>query len=157
LAILSRFDDIEDGSELRRGSPAAHAVFGVPQTINAASFAVVEAVRKAAEIPIPDAVNITVGKCLTFLFLSLQGKNFKRGTERLTSGSCFTIEQLRDLHIGQSYDIHWTRHTSCPTEDEYLEMVSKSMCFLETSQELISPLLMQLLKKLEDCFDFCPG
>ncbi|KAK4164713.1 isoprenoid synthase domain-containing protein [Cladorrhinum sp. PSN259] len=88
------FDDIEDGSELRRGCPAAHTVFGIPQTVNAASFAVIEAVRRASEISIPGAVGIT-------------------------------LEQLRDLHIGQSYDIHWTRHTSCPTEDEYLEMVSK--------------------------------
>ncbi|KAM7196549.1 Isoprenoid synthase domain containing protein [Rhypophila sp. PSN 637] len=88
------FDDIEDGSELRRGFPAAHGVFGTPQTINAASFAVVEAISKASEVPIPGAVGIT-------------------------------LEQLRDLHIGQSYDLHWTRHTLCPTEQEYMEMVHK--------------------------------
>ncbi|KAK4032035.1 geranylgeranyl pyrophosphate synthase A [Parachaetomium inaequale] len=89
-------DDIEDGSELRRGHPAAHSVFSTPQTINAASFAIVEAVRKAHELSsvIPGADDIT-------------------------------FEQLRDLHIGQSHDLHWTRHASCPTEEEYLDMVSK--------------------------------
>lgn len=33
-----RIDDIEDGSELRRGHPVAHAIFGIPQTINAANY-----------------------------------------------------------------------------------------------------------------------
>ncbi|KAM7217588.1 Isoprenoid synthase domain containing protein [Rhypophila decipiens] len=83
------FDDIEDGSELRRGFPAAHGVFGIPQTINAASFAVVEAISKASEVPIPGAVGIT-------------------------------LEQLRDLHIGQSYDLHWTRHTFLSIEIDSL-------------------------------------
>ncbi|GAB1315557.1 geranylgeranyl pyrophosphate synthetase [Madurella fahalii] len=88
------FDDIEDGSALRRGHPAAHAVYGVAQTINAASFAMVDAVGKARDIPISGAVNIV-------------------------------LDELRDLHIGQSYDIRWTRHVSCPSEAEYLEMVTK--------------------------------
>ncbi|KAJ4398409.1 geranylgeranyl pyrophosphate synthetase [Neurospora sp. IMI 360204] len=88
------FDDVEDGSELRRGNPAAHAVFGIPQTINAASLAILEAVRKAKDLPIAGAVDIV-------------------------------LEQLRDLHVGQSYDLYWTRHMSCPSESEYLEMVAK--------------------------------
>ena len=32
-------DDIEDGSRLRRGQPVAHAIFGVPATLNAANYA----------------------------------------------------------------------------------------------------------------------
>ncbi|KAI6777686.1 isoprenoid synthase domain-containing protein [Emericellopsis cladophorae] len=87
-------DDIEDGSELRRGSPAAHTVFGAPQTINSASFAILEAVSKAKQTGLPNAVDIT-------------------------------LEQLRNLHVGQSYDLYWTRHAICPSEEEYLEMVSK--------------------------------
>ena len=44
-AIISRLhnasllvDDIEDGSQLRRGKPVAHAIFGVPSTLNAANY-----------------------------------------------------------------------------------------------------------------------
>jgi hypothetical protein len=48
--VPGRLDDIEDGSDLRRGNPAAHGVFGIPQTVNAASHAIVEAVRKAHEL-----------------------------------------------------------------------------------------------------------
>jgi geranylgeranyl pyrophosphate synthase len=62
-------DDIEDGSELRRGHPAAHSVFGTPQTINAASFTIVEAVRKAHKLSnvIPGADDVAFGR----LYLSV--------------------------------------------------------------------------------------
>jgi geranylgeranyl pyrophosphate synthase len=36
------------------------------------------------------------------------------------------LEEIQNLHIGQGHDLHWTRHASCPTEDEYLQMVSMS-------------------------------
>jgi ophiobolin F synthase len=35
------------------------------------------------------------------------------------------LEELAELHIGQSYDLFWTHHSHCPTEDEYLQMVKK--------------------------------
>lgn len=35
-------DDIEDGSPLRRGSPATHCIFGTAQTINSANFQFIE-------------------------------------------------------------------------------------------------------------------
>ena len=38
-------DDIEDGSTLRRGKPAAHVIFGEAQSINSATFVYVNAVK----------------------------------------------------------------------------------------------------------------
>jgi geranylgeranyl pyrophosphate synthase len=38
LRILCRMDDVEDSSELRRGIPVAHKIYGVPQTINTANY-----------------------------------------------------------------------------------------------------------------------
>lgn len=35
---IYRVDDIEDDSQLRRGIPVAHKIFGVPQTINTANY-----------------------------------------------------------------------------------------------------------------------
>ncbi|KAJ5813261.1 geranylgeranyl pyrophosphate synthase [Penicillium pulvis] len=35
------------------------------------------------------------------------------------------IDELRNLFIGQSFDLHWTREGECPSEEEYLEMVSQ--------------------------------
>ena len=31
-------DDVEDNSELRRGTPVAHTIYGTPQTINTANY-----------------------------------------------------------------------------------------------------------------------
>jgi ophiobolin F synthase len=37
------------------------------------------------------------------------------------------VDELRNLFVGQSFDLHWTRQSECPSEEEYLEMVSQSM------------------------------
>jgi geranylgeranyl pyrophosphate synthase len=42
-----------------------------------------------------------------------------------TASLDIVLEELAELHVGQSYDLHWTRHGTCPSEDEYLEMVAK--------------------------------
>ena len=43
-------DDCEDRSELRRGSPATHTIFGQAQTINTATFLFVHAVQEAGKL-----------------------------------------------------------------------------------------------------------
>ncbi|KAJ5065742.1 isoprenoid synthase domain-containing protein [Bipolaris maydis] len=52
-------DDVEDRSTLRRGEPAAHAVFGVAQTINSGCYEFVRAVEEARQLG-PDAVEIVL-------------------------------------------------------------------------------------------------
>ena len=39
-------DDVEDGSNLRRGVPVAHAIFGIAPTINAANYVYFLALEK---------------------------------------------------------------------------------------------------------------
>ncbi|OOF90617.1 hypothetical protein ASPCADRAFT_59057 [Aspergillus carbonarius ITEM 5010] len=84
-------DDIQDSSELRRGRPATYRVFGVPQTINAATFALTLAFEKASPLMQLDTMN-----------------GF--------------FEEVRNLHLGQAMDLHWTRCGQCPTIIEYMEM-----------------------------------
>jgi ophiobolin F synthase len=92
-------DDIEDSSPLQRGQPAAHTIFGSPQTINCANYLLVDAMQEVCKLEDP--------QCTAIL-----------------------LEELRNLFIGQSYDLHWTRQGECPSEEEYLEMVSQSMLIL---------------------------
>ncbi|KAL7651519.1 hypothetical protein ACMYSQ_011229 [Aspergillus niger] len=33
------------------------------------------------------------------------------------------VEEMRNLFIGQSFDLYWTRQDECPSEEEYLEMI----------------------------------
>lgn len=55
-------DDIEDGSTIRRGKPAAHCVFGAPLSINSANFVYFLALQKVLELQHPEAVTIFTGK-----------------------------------------------------------------------------------------------
>ncbi|KAK8078753.1 polyprenyl synthetase [Apiospora phragmitis] len=56
-------DDIQDGSQLRRGFPAAHVVFGVSQTINSANLLLMKAL-KAAELLSPLALHILIERLI---------------------------------------------------------------------------------------------
>ncbi|KAI2825349.1 hypothetical protein CBS63078_2103 [Aspergillus niger] len=84
-------DDIQDNSELRRGRPTAYRVFGVAQTINAATHALTQAFEKVVPLMKPG-----------------------------TSHGFF--DELRNLHVGQAMDLHWTRSGYRPSIAEYLEM-----------------------------------
>ena len=86
-------DDVQDNSILRRGIPVAHNIFGTAQTINSANYV---------------------------YFLALQElQNLKNRDE---ANHIFTNELL-NLHRGQGMDLYWRDTLTCPTEDDYLEMV----------------------------------
>ncbi|EDQ91858.1 uncharacterized protein MONBRDRAFT_35977 [Monosiga brevicollis MX1] len=48
-------DDIEDNSKLRRGLPVAHAIFGIPQTINCANYMYFICMAKVMDLQSPAA------------------------------------------------------------------------------------------------------
>lgn len=85
---------MEDSSVLRRGQPVSHLIFGIPQTLNSANYV---------------------------YFLALQElMKLNHG------GSAIKIftDELLNLHRGQGMDLFWRDNLQCPTEEEYLEMVS---------------------------------
>jgi geranylgeranyl diphosphate synthase type 3 len=41
---------------------------------------------------------------------------------------------MLNLHRGQGMDIYWRDHGTCPTEDEYLDMIDNSLCSLLCAQ-----------------------
>jgi geranylgeranyl diphosphate synthase type 3 len=85
-------DDVQDSSELRRGFPVAHNIFGVAQTINSANYIYFAALQELQRLGNPGAVSMFA-------------------------------EELVNLHRGQGMDLFWRDTLSCPTEDDYLEMV----------------------------------
>jgi geranylgeranyl diphosphate synthase, type III len=86
-------DDVQDSSTLRRGVPVAHNIFGTAQTINSANYV---------------------------YFLALKElQNLENKDETI---DIFTNEML-NLHRGQGMDLYWRDTLTCPTEDDYLEMV----------------------------------
>lgn len=51
-------DDIQDNSMLRRGKPAAHTIYGVPQVMNSGLFMFGKAVQESARLSSPRAIGI---------------------------------------------------------------------------------------------------
>ncbi|KAJ1858134.1 hypothetical protein GGH12_001716 [Coemansia sp. RSA 1822] len=86
-------DDVEDNSDLRRGIPVTHKIFGVPMTINTANYVYFVALQDVLRMANPKLVDI------------------------------FT-EELLNLHRGQGMELYWRDTLTCPSEDQYLEMVS---------------------------------
>ncbi|KAH6891346.1 isoprenoid synthase domain-containing protein [Thelonectria olida] len=85
-------DDVQDSSELRRGFPVAHNIFGVAQTINSANYIYFCALQELQKLNNPSAISMFA-------------------------------EELVNLHRGQGMDLFWRDTLTCPTEDDYLEMV----------------------------------
>ena len=54
-------DDVEDGSNLRRGQPVAHKIFGIPHTINCANYVYFLALEQVQTLNHPDVVRVFTG------------------------------------------------------------------------------------------------
>ncbi|CAO3627858.1 unnamed protein product [Cunninghamella echinulata] len=85
-------DNVEDDSVLRRGVPAAHHLYGTPQTINCANYVYFLALQEILNLNIPEMITIYT-------------------------------EELINLHKGQGMELFWRDTLTCPTENEFLEMV----------------------------------
>uniref|UniRef100_A0A8C9CJF1 Geranylgeranyl diphosphate synthase 1 n=1 Tax=Phocoena sinus TaxID=42100 RepID=A0A8C9CJF1_PHOSS len=51
-------DDVEDSSELRRGFPVAHSIYGIPSVINSANYVHFLDLEKVLTLDHPDAVKL---------------------------------------------------------------------------------------------------
>ncbi len=102
-------DDIEDGSEQRRGLPTLHQIHGVPLALNAGDMLTLTALR-----PLIDNRN-SIGDALTLRLIE--------ETQRMA----------RECAEGQSMELGWRRDNAIEISDaDYLEMVLKKTCWLAT-------------------------
>lgn len=49
---------------------------------------------------------------------------------------CLIPEELLNLHRGQGLELFWRDSLTCPTEEEYVQMVNGSQCSLVSNPEL---------------------
>ncbi|KAJ7040777.1 isoprenoid synthase domain-containing protein [Mycena alexandri] len=96
-------DDIEDDSQLRRGAPVAHKIYGIPQTINTANY-----------VPSSSLSSHVRLFCATFACNSYTHIYLTR---------CLAAE-LISLHRGQGLELLWRDSLTCPSEDQYVNMVN---------------------------------
>lgn len=102
-------DDIEDGSELRRGQPTLHTAHGVPLALNAGDGMFVLSIR-----PLMDNLS-PLGPGLTWLILG-------------------EIEHMvRESVEGQAIELGWVRDNPTRLEDDdYYRMCLKKTCWYTT-------------------------
>ena len=102
-------DDIEDGSEQRRGRPTLHLLHGVPLALNA-------------------------GDTLTLMALKPLLDNRDRFGATLALRLFEETERMaRECAEGQSMELGWRQHNAVVIDDaQYLEMVLKKTCWLAT-------------------------
>jgi geranylgeranyl diphosphate synthase type II len=122
-------DDIEDGSEKRRGLPTLHLLHGVPLALNA-------------------------GDALTLLTLRPLLENRSKIGERLTLRIIEETERMaRECAEGQAMELGWRRYNTIEIGDaDYLEMVLKKTCWLAT----IYPIRVGALIGSRDSVDLDP-
>ncbi|KAF8809407.1 terpenoid synthase [Phlegmacium glaucopus] len=96
-------DDIEDDSQLRRGNPVTHKIYGVPQTINTANYVYFLAYKE--------------------LFALRTNSKSTTPPPRTDLDTLVTAELL-SLHRGQGLEILWRDSLRCPSEEEYITMVN---------------------------------
>lgn len=102
-------DDIEDGSEQRRGRPTLHMLHGIPLALNAGDALVLMALK-----PLLDNRGSLGAALVLRLF---------EETERMA----------RECAEGQSIELGWRQHNAVVIDDaQYLEMVLKKTCWLAT-------------------------
>jgi geranylgeranyl diphosphate synthase, type II len=102
-------DDIEDGSEQRRGRPTLHVLHGIPLALNA-------------------------GDTLTLMTFAPLLENRAIIGERLALGVIEETQRMaRECAEGQAMELGWRRANSFDIGDaDYLEMVLKKTCWLAT-------------------------
>jgi geranylgeranyl diphosphate synthase, type II len=122
-------DDIEDGSEKRRGRPTLHLLHGVPLALNA-------------------------GDTLTLMSFRPLLENRGRIGERLTLRIIEETERMgRECAEGQAMELGWRRYNATEIGDaDYLEMVLKKTCWLAT----IYPVRVGALIGSRDSVDLDP-
>jgi geranylgeranyl diphosphate synthase type II len=102
-------DDIEDGSEERRGKPTLHTLYGVPLAINVGDALTLLSLR-----PLIDNIN-KIGMHLSLRILEEAARMARESAE------------------GQAMELGW-RHENITTltDADYLEMILKKTCWLAT-------------------------
>ncbi|KAF7303777.1 hypothetical protein MIND_00607300 [Mycena indigotica] len=98
-------DDIEDDSQLRRGQPVTHKIYGIPQTINTANYIYFLAYQELLTLSGPDS------------------------SPTQTELIGIITSELLSLHRGQGLELLWRDSLTCPTEEQYIDMVNDSEWF----------------------------
>jgi geranylgeranyl diphosphate synthase type 3 len=127
-------DDIEDDSQLRRGQPVAHKIYGIPLTINTANYVYFLAYQELFSLRSRHPTSTSRASSLSSAMPTPEeanvphtGNDENAGIKRLIPDDeldRIVTTELLCLHRGQGLEILWRDSLQCPTEEEYVGMVN---------------------------------
>ncbi|KAI0785846.1 terpenoid synthase [Abortiporus biennis] len=107
-------DDIEDDAQLRRGVPASHKIYGIPQTINSANYAYFLAYKELFSLRDSRGSTTSIQEDAAAKARVIEDKDLDQ----------VVTDELLNLHRGQGLELLWRDSLQCPTEEEYIGMVN---------------------------------
>lgn len=111
-------DDVEDNSDLRRGMPVAHKVYGTPQVLNSANYIYFLVFREVEAM-----AGSSSRSSRAFNGSEADAAMPSDAPEKAARSERLLVEEMINLHRGQGLDLLWRDTLQCPTEEEYVEMV----------------------------------
>ncbi|RUS29946.1 geranylgeranyl pyrophosphate synthetase [Jimgerdemannia flammicorona] len=125
-------DDVEDDSELRRGIPVAHQIYGIPQTINCANYVYFLALSEINKLNNPKLVTIYTVLPFHMPTFVVSSRDVSTTVFKFhpTHPTHPFTEELLNLHRGQGMELFWRDTLTCPTEEEFIDMVNNKTCGL---------------------------
>lgn len=137
-------DDVEDSSLLRRGSPTAHTVYGIPHTINTSGYVYFLAYQELFKLrPLSNTTESfststddsnSTGPAQSSsnspsVNPSAASRAKGKGKAKDSELDRLVTEEMLALHRGQGLEIFWRDSLTCPSEEEYIKMVRSWLLF----------------------------
>jgi geranylgeranyl diphosphate synthase type 3 len=91
IILCCRIDDMQDNSILRRGISAAHTVYGVPRTINAANYALFIGLNRLQSLNHPEAMAL----CTEHLLEVYHGQGMEIYWR--DNNTCPSVEEYKEI------------------------------------------------------------
>ncbi|KAL4935889.1 hypothetical protein BDV06DRAFT_228397 [Aspergillus oleicola] len=150
-------DDLEDGSELRRGRPSTHTIFGLAQTINSANYQLIHALQKVHKLGDPQSLvvfieelhNLYVGQSMDLYWTSNlicpSVNQYFQMIEHKTGGLFRLFSRLMALH------------STSPVQEDFVEFSNQLGRYFQTRDDYQNLVSAEYTKQKGFCEDLEEG
>lgn len=151
-------DDIEDNSQLRRGIPVAHKIFGIPTVINCANYVYFLAMEKCHKLHSPKAMNVFLFEILNLhrgqgFDISWREKVQCPTEEEYIQMVCDKTGGLFRLAVGLLQSFATTQHRS----SDFTRLVNNLGLYFQIRDDYINLADEEYMKSKSFCEDLTEG
>ncbi|GLE06483.1 hypothetical protein PINS_up015730 [Pythium insidiosum] len=133
-------DDIEDSSELRRGKPVAHAIYGVPATINCANYVYFLSLQRCAALKNERAMQVYIAEML-----------------RLHQGQGLDIYWARSSRVSDRRRVHHHGRAFSACDTDFTPLLNALAVYFQIRDDYINLLDEAYMENKSFCEDLTEG